>query len=73
MGIVKHNDLPFHLEQNKWTFVDSIEEADVIPVCRPPLYCDYYGQKSVFTHEDQYKVLREHASGKCILVMMQGV
>lgn len=32
MGFVLQNDLPFYIENNRYVFVDSIKDADIIPV-----------------------------------------
>lgn len=70
MGVITHNNLPFHLEQDKWIIVDSIEEADVVPVIRPPIVQEHCGHQLNVTQEEQLSILREKASGKCILLML---
>jgi hypothetical protein len=68
MGFVRHNDLPFHLEQDQWEFVDDIRDADVIPIVRAPFELDASFNFNVSLAE-QVQYLNEVAKGKCILFM----
>ena len=70
LGVVRHCDLPFHIEKDKWTIVDTIEEADVIPLTRPPIIQNFRNIDINITTQDQLAILREKARGKTILIMM---
>ena len=69
MGFVRYNDLPFHIEQSQWEFVDDINDADVVPIIKAPFE---YGPPSYITAslDQQVDYLKKVAKGKCILVML---
>jgi len=69
MGFVRYNDLPFHIEQHQWEFVDDIRDADVVPIIKAPFE---YGPPSYIkaTLQEQVEYLNKFAKGKCILVML---
>ena len=66
MGHVRNNDLPIHLEKNRWTFVDRIEDADIIPIVRPPVY----GRFKSYSLDEQLNFLRPHINNKWLLMLM---
>jgi hypothetical protein len=69
MGFVRHNELPFHIEQNQWEFVDDIRDADVVPIVKAPFQL---GAPTYITAslDQQVQYLKEVAKDKCILVMI---
>ena len=69
MGFVRHNDLPFHLEQDQWEFVDDIRDADVIPIINAPFELGAPSNFNV-SLDEQVQYLNEVAKGKCILIMV---
>lgn len=69
MGFVHNNDLPFHIEQDQWEFVDDIRDADVVPIIKAPFELGAPSYINV-TLEQQVGYLKEVAKDKCILVML---
>jgi hypothetical protein len=66
MGDVRKNDLPFHLERDKWEFVDSIEQADVIPIVKAPIVGNY--NHINISLDEQLNVIRNYKD-KIFLLM----
>ncbi len=67
MGDIRKNDLPFHLERDHWEFVDTIEQADVIPIIKAPVLGN--GIFPDYSLEDQLNVIRNHKD-KIFLLMI---
>jgi hypothetical protein len=65
MGQIRCNDLPFHFERHKWTFVNKLSEADVIPILVAPLE----GKGFSFTLQDQLDLIRPYKD-KLFLLMV---
>jgi len=71
MGLVRNNDLPFHIEHSQWEFVDDISDADVIPIVKAPYrVVSYPNIDMTVSLEQQVQYLNKIAKGKCILVMV---
>lgn len=70
MGFIKKNDLPFHIEQSQWEFVDDISDADVIPIVSAPFKVVAYPTDLTVSLEQQVQYLYKVAKGKCILIML---
>jgi hypothetical protein len=70
MGFIRKNDLPFHIEQSQWEFVDDISDADVIPIVTAPFEVIAYPTELKVSLEQQVQYLNKVAKGKCILVMV---
>lgn len=70
MGFIRNNDLPFHIEQSQWEFVDNISDADVIPIVKAPFRVVAYPTDLTVSLEQQVQYLNTVAKGKCILVML---
>lgn len=69
LGVVGNNDLPFHLEKDRWEFVSSVQEADVIPLVLPsPI--NYLNWNKSITLQDQLDYMSSVAKDKIILIMM---
>lgn len=64
MGDIKQNDLPFHLEREKWEFVSTLAEADVIPIITAPVIANGV----TYTLQDQLDLLRPYKD-KLFLLM----
>lgn len=70
LGNARLNDLSIHLENHKWTFVSSIEDADVIPIVLPPLFdTGLSGENVILTLNDQIEALVPYFNNKFILVL----
>lgn len=67
MGFVRKNDFPIHIEKDKWTFVDSMEDADVIPILRPPVEGR---DETIITLQEQINYLGKHLHDKWLLILM---
>lgn len=66
LGLTRKHDLPFHLEKDKWSFVNSIAEADIIPLLLTPFDSNEYS----FSLEDQLNYLRPIKSNQFIVIMI---
>jgi len=59
-------DLILYHEKDKWEFVNSIDDADIIPMLRPP----YSFQDKIVTVSDQLNFLNDHINSKWLLLLM---
>lgn len=66
MGFTRRNDIPIHLEKNRWTFVDNIADADIIPLTLTPL--EY--SSGIYTLDDQLNLIGPYLHSKWFIILM---
>lgn len=68
LGVTRRNDIPIHLEKNRWQFVDNIADADIIPLCTPPLMS--LDEQTLYSLEDQLNLIGPYINDKWFIILM---
>jgi hypothetical protein len=69
LGVVGNNDLPFHLEKDRWEFVSSVQEADIVPLVMPSPIKYLHWDRTVSIQE-QVDFIGPSLKDKMLLIMI---
>lgn len=67
LGQVRKHDLIFHLEKDKYTYVDTPQEADIIPLMLAPFDAGY--KPNLVTVEEQYEYIKPLRSNQWLIIL----